>query len=59
MHKVISDILVVNVFGKKELTAGFNVSWYTLTSLFCLHSVLRIRLVAGFLFARASLVDKT
>ena len=23
IHKVISDIVVVNVFGKKELTAGF------------------------------------
>ena len=23
IHKVISDIVVVNVFGKKQLTAGF------------------------------------
>ena len=29
IHKVISDKIVVNVFDKKELTAEFNVSWYT------------------------------
>ena len=43
LHKVISDIVVVNVFDKKELTAGF---WHKLvyTESYCFaYSVLCIR----------------
>ena len=43
-NKVISDIVVVNVYGKKE-QQDFSVTWYTPSP--CLHSVLRIRQVAG------------
>ena len=40
---VISDIVVVNVFSKNELTAGFYHKLLYTESLFCLRSVLHIR----------------